>query len=83
MEKRSERKITVTYDDKVKEILVGLLGYKVHKLGYLLKNGQIVKDMFFNEDVRYDEIGGFLKEGVFKDDISSLLRYVDYIKKDN
>ena len=51
------------------KLIIEKLGYKVSGAGYLKKDGKLVSDMFDGEAIKVDEIGGFVKDGVFKNDL--------------
>jgi hypothetical protein len=70
----------ITFDDTVKGEFVERLGYQIDSEGYLRKKGKLVKDVFFKSSIKYVDIGGFIEEGVFGNDIPSLIRYNDYAK---
>ncbi len=67
--------VVITFDDTTIEQVIETLGYKfIWQAKYLAdKNGEVVLDVVHKQMISKGELGGITKEGVFKNDIESIM----------
>jgi len=70
-------KIKLTFDATAAEWCLQIFDMHLDHSNYIVKDGERVKDMFFDEEIHIDDLGGITKEGLFKGDLSSIMKIVD------
>jgi len=71
----------IVFDKGTTEWMLKVFDMHLDHSGYIVKDKIRVKDMFDNEEIHVDELGGITTEGLFKGDISSIMKMVDKMKK--
>ena len=77
-----KKRIEIEFTEETTGFILEALNYSVDKEEYIIDSeGKRVLDIFYNEEVKIEDLGGFYKKGVVKGDLSSIMQLSEDIKK--
>ena len=74
---KKENKLKITFDKSASTWVLEIFGMYLDGEDYIIKDGERVLDIFYNEEIHIKDFGGITKEGLIKGDVFSIMRLVD------
>ena len=71
--KQQKTKAKISFTKETAEFILKLLGMTLDQEGYISKDKKRIKDCMVGDDVHVSELGGICKNGIFKDDLLSII----------